>query len=92
MNSPARLVVWEPTTGEVIEGIDLPIQAIVEAEGGAEGVVLAIDRDEYGQDLTIRPEWVGKNIYMIVSPSFVTSDRMTAEIVSVAKDMGVPVA
>ncbi len=82
----ARLVVFGEG-GETIAEIPMIVRPVVADDEGA--VVLAVELQRGG--VIVEPEWVGNEITLEISPSAVTRDRLTAEIIAVAHRFEVPV-
>jgi len=82
----ARLVVFG-ADGETVAEVSMIVRPVVADDEGA--VVLAVELQQGG--VMVEPEWVGKEITLEISPSAVTRDRLTAEIIAVAQRFEVPV-
>ncbi len=88
MSSPAaRLIVWDVDTGESVDEIGLTLQASL-ADGQGTVVVYATGNSH---DIEVPEAWVGKRLFIEVSPKAVTSDPMTMALADLAIRMGVPV-
>jgi len=82
----ARLVVFDEW-GQTVAEIGMIVRPCVADD--TEAVVLAVELAQGG--VIVEPEWVGKEIVLELSPSAVTRDRLTAEIIEVARRFEVPV-
>ncbi len=86
-NPAARLVVWDEPTGTTVDEIDLTLQAAV-SDSGESVVVYATGPS---RDIAVPEAWVGKLLYLEVSPKVVTANEMTVALTDLALRMGVPV-
>lgn len=87
MSRPDALLVVFGGDGETIAEVPMNVRPIVADDERA--VVLAVELQQSG--VIVEPEWVGKEITLEISPSAVTRDRLTAEIIEVARRFEVPV-
>lgn len=85
----ARLVVWNPSTGNEVGSIELRVKPVISGDEPHTQVLVGLDPVE-GSPF-IREEWLGMDYTIEVSPKAVTSDRLTSEIVDLARRMGVQV-
>lgn len=83
----ALLTVYDPETGKTVDSVALIVRPIVSDDMTV--AVFALELSWGGVE--VMSEWVGKEITLEVSPSAVTRDRMTAEILEVAHRNQVPV-
>lgn len=82
----ARLIVFDED-GQTVAEIAMIVRPVVADDSAA--VVLAVELQQGG--VIVEPEWVGKEITLELSPSAVTRDRLTSEIISLAHRFGVTV-
>jgi len=85
----ARLVVWNPATGNEVGSIDLRVKPVISGDDQHAQILVGLDPVEGAPFIPER--WVGMDYTIEVSPKAVTSDRLTAEIVDLARRMGVQV-
>ena len=83
----ARLVIWNPTSGNEIGSVDLRVTPVV--GGDSEQVLLSLDPVEGSPFIPER--WVGMDFTIELSPKAVTSDHLTNAIVDLARQVGVQV-
>lgn len=82
----AQLIVFGEE-GDTIAYVPMTVRPIVADDSDV--VVLAVELQQGG--VIVEPSWVGKEITLEISPSAVTRDRLTAEIIELAHRFGVPV-
>ena len=83
----ARLVIWNPTSGNEIGSVELRVKPVV--GGDSEQVLLSLDPVEGSPFIPER--WVGMDFTIELSPKAVTSDHLTNAIVDLARQVGVQV-
>jgi len=82
--SSARIIVYDPATGEELGSEDMFARPILGDDGGK--IMLALERDRLDDF-----EWGGVKFAIEVSPSAVRADPLTTEIVRLASELKVPV-
>lgn len=87
--SKARLVVWNPATGDEVASVELRVKPVISGDDADAQIFVGLDPVEGAPFIPER--WVGMDYTIEVSPKAVTSDRLTAEIVDLARRMGVQV-
>jgi len=85
--SDARLVIWDRSSGEEVDSVELRVKPVI--SGDDDRVFLALDPTEGSSSIPER--WAGMAFSVEVSPRAVTSDRLTSEIVDLARRMGAQV-
>lgn len=84
--SDARFIVFDED-GSTVAEIPMNVRAVLSDEGDA--VAISVELQQGG--VIVQPEWVGMEVTLELSPKAVTQDRMTTEILAVARQYEVPV-
>ena len=85
--SDARLVIWNPSTGNEIGSVELRVKPVISGDDAQ--VLLSLDPVEGSPFIPER--WVGMDFTIELSPKAVTSDHLTNAIVDLARQVGVQV-